>query len=263
MSLRFGSDPEFFLMKNGVPLIAAAHFPEPIEVPSFGFLAHDGIVGEVNPLPSNSVVEMTQRCLELFSIAKHRAGAEEISFAPVMDVSQQLLDEAAQVNPITLEFGCSPDVSAWGDKFMSTRGSAKGIMKRYTGGHIHIGGIDAPADEKVELVRAIDRTFGLVMNAFATPEEEKARRVHYGKPGACRLKWYGIEYRAPSGALFKSNVETEIALRFLKTIVKGWQVGYTYQDVYASDDEVLEMIMEGETSPNALTDAGLSHLKGM
>lgn len=144
-------------------------------------------------------------------------------------------------------FGCEPDFNAWLGGAQNPRPSCDNPNLRSAGGHIHIELVDASMDV-LEVVQAMDLFVGCQMIVF---DSDTDRRQLYGKPGAFRVKSYGVEYRTASNAWIESDTriqwvwdQTEKALAFVKSGQKiGRVMGQLIQDcINNSDLQLLEVI---------------------
>lgn len=89
------------------------------------------------------------------------------------------------------------------------------------GGHIHIGGgyvMMLSTDQLKAFVRKLDAEV-LPMCKEVETEAAELRRNVYGTPGEFRIKNYGIEYRAPSNAIFWQR-NTKPLLKILDKITE-------------------------------------------
>jgi hypothetical protein len=85
------------------------------------------------------------------------------------------------------------------------------VPYRSAGGHIHVGGIFDGADTSsdrwgraLRMARLMDRYLGVPSLGW---DKDQIRRKTYGKAGNCRVKEYGVEYRALSNAwLFEPTI---------------------------------------------------------
>lgn len=120
-----------------------------------------------------------------------------------------------------LEFGCDPEFDAWTGKEFPAANAQQ--LFRASGYHIHIG-YDNPTDEvSREIVKYLDMSLlpQYVEDIYKNRElyqEHQAmidRWGQYGKPGAHRIKPYGVEYRVFGGFLYAhqdlaANVYTQL-----------------------------------------------------
>lgn len=101
-------------------------------------------------------------------------------------------------------FGCDPDVDAMDVDAICQIVDADRHPYRYGGGHIHISGDDAIAENPVPFVLMLGITLGNYVVANSTHlDGERIRAMYYGKPFKHRVQNYkdgtsGVEYRTPS-----------------------------------------------------------------
>ena len=100
--------------------------------------------------------------------------------------------------------GCDPDYDAYSGK-MNVLKIKDNETKRYAGGHIHLGGnqtrygssaVRAINDHK-NLIPLLDLVVG-IPSVLMDRQDNKSRRLQYGKAGSFRKKPYGVEYRVLS-----------------------------------------------------------------
>lgn len=245
--IMYGADPEFFLYKQGELISGAEAFPNPIETDS-GYIFNDGIVCEVNPIPSDSTIGLLRNLDNLFNIV--RTYGFELKFEPIVETNKFILERAAQFDRSILTFGCSPDINIYQEELHSYRGDASNIFYRFAGGHIHIG-VEGECEGKIELLKNVEARTGLAINSFANKEGEKQRRNFYGRAGACRLKSYGIEWRTPSAAIFNINnsINYQQTTKLLEML--DLQIKNKISPLDLSNEEVQKIINNGDVIEEA------------
>ena len=239
-----GCDPEFFVMdSSGTIIPGTVAFPTTV-MTRWGYINHDGIAVEINPLPSKSGQEMYEKVNMLIDVIKNEYGLKPDFASVCIDVDRDIIQQAGEANPSALEFGCSPDLNAWGDE-PSYRGDASGITRRYSGGHFHLD-TGAIYPQKLEQIRTLERTVGLIINSFCDQDKEQERRKFYGKSGCCRVTNYGFEWRVPSSAIFvdsKLPMVTDGIMRIVS--------GKTKVTKLLDDEAVKEVINTGQVVEDA------------
>lgn len=201
MSIRhLGCDPELFLQNKVGQLISSIgliggtkDFPMPIGEGCA--VQEDNVAVEFNTPPCASADDFVRSINFNLNFLRQRASELNLQLcikpSGVFD-DEQLASEAAQV------FGCEPDFNAWNGGRQNPRPSAPNKNLRSCGGHIHI----ETSEDPIKMVQAMDLFVGCAMVEFDTDTE---RRQLYGKPGAFRIKPYGVEYRTASNAWITSD----------------------------------------------------------
>ncbi len=237
-----GCDPEFFALDSNGNVIPAVEFlTQPILTES-GVIVADGIAMEFNPVPGNTPAQLANNITVLKSIIIDRLSSEydspSLCFAPSIPIPLEVIERAGRADTTALEFGCSPDLNVYGDK-PSYRGDASKIPWRFAGGHIHID------EEDNDCIKCLDMIVGLVINEASEQEPERLRREYYGKAGVYRKKFYGLEWRVPSSAIFANEEVLLTYLNFIDKIVKT----YNKIDKFPISDaqEVKEIINSGNS----------------
>lgn len=245
----FGCDPECFVIHQGKVVPGTILFPNHVKLGNYGYVCHDGVQVEFNPYPQKSYSDLVAVLSYMIEMAMseitQRVGEADIVFTAVQEVPIDIIKEAGEADRSALEFGCSPDINVWNARDTSFRGDASELPLRFGGGHLHLT-VPGNRSRKMEFVRALERTVGLVINSNS-PEQEAARRQWYGKAGACRIKDYGIEWRTPSSAIFNSLVDSKVDYK-LESFLKLVQLVLSdkLKKKFVDDEEVCRIINEGE-----------------
>ncbi len=195
-----GADPELFVEKDGRIVSAYGLIPgtkyEPFLVDK-GAVQIDGMATEFNTNPALDEEEFLNniRCVKA-SLAGMLPGYEFSRFS-----SHLFDDEVMATQPLqAILLGCEPDYNCYTMK-TNPRPNQRSNM-RTAGGHIHVGGIFDEEDGQhfkrcARLTSILDEKIGLYSLLW---DGDDARRSMYGKAGAFRPKYYGVEYRSPSCA---------------------------------------------------------------
>jgi hypothetical protein len=202
-----GGDPEFFILRDGVPVSAHDLLPGSKEKPhplQHGDVQVDGMAGEVNIKPSTSAEEFEHNVRAVFSdVKKILPKWAKIAFKP----SVEFLDSTLEAVPESQkELGCSPDFNAYtGLMNESPMLELKKVPNlRSAGGHICVGwgdGFDKKDASHVFDCESFIKHIDPVYRGFAAIWDNDQRRASlYGKPGAYRTTSFGVEYRTPSNA---------------------------------------------------------------
>lgn len=193
--ITIGADPELFLIRDGQLISGIDKIGGTKAEPRKLFndlyaVQEDNVSWEYNIPPSTTPEAFTAHNMFMLGYlaseaAKHKCG---LAIVPSGEFSDAELD-----HPMAHVFGCDADFDAW-HLTTNPKPFSENKRLRSAGGHIHVG-IEADKLRKVELIRALDVILGVVLN-WMEPANERAQL--YGKPGAMRMKPYGVEWRTPS-----------------------------------------------------------------
>lgn len=203
MNIKFetiGSDPEFFIFKDGKAFPAVKFTSGSKDKPEIikeGFaLQKDNLLIEGNIPPCRSKSEFVESITFLKDYIRSRIELE--GFELVCADSAKFMPRFLRI-PEAFEFGCEPYKLAWG-RGMRHADDLSRISERVAGFHIHIGynsNMKVPSNDVKQLVvRAFD--------LFVTMPSRKIhfdeiRSTYYGKLGSYREKAYGVECRSLGG----------------------------------------------------------------
>lgn len=198
-----GADPELFIKDGKGKLVSAWDMvpgtkDEPHKV-RCGAVQHDGLAAEFNIKPAaterafKSNLTAVQNQLLALLPANHSLHA-----IPTAHFGKAFLKK----QPVeALELGCDPDYNAYSGE-VNPRPDAGEVDFRTGAGHIHIGWCDGvepllPAHFEAcrFLVKELDARLGVLSLLW---DDDKERRILYGKAGCFRPKPYGVEYRTLS-----------------------------------------------------------------
>ena len=199
-----GSDPEFFLKKDGnfIPAIGLVggnkHNVRDI---GFGGLLEDNVMVEFNIPPATSAEEFSSNLERVLSFIKEELAEYEFAYVPSADFPLELLQ-----SPQAKEFGCEPDYNAYSLQMNIAPDPMQLGGLRFAGGHVHIG-YDNPSIKQTQaIIKAMDLYLGIPALFLDTDDR---RRQYYGKAGTCRPKSYGVEYRSLSNFWLSSKERME------------------------------------------------------
>jgi hypothetical protein len=245
---RLGCDPELFLQSKTGQLISSIgliggtkDFPMPIGEGCA--VQEDNVAVEFNTPPCASAAEFIKAIQFNLNFLTERAKSLELDLCIK---PSGVFDDAQLDNPQAQEFGCDPDFNAWNGGMQNPRPNAPNKNLRSCGGHIHI---ETDLDP-IAVVQAMDLFVGCPMIEF---DKDTDRRTLYGKPGAFRVKPYGVEYRTASNAWIASPDriqwawdQTQKAIEFVKNGGSiSDEVGQIIQDcINNSDTEALAELRE-------------------
>ena len=214
MVITMGADPEAFLSNNRDIIVSAEKYYTPMgQKNSWGTIVSDGMCLELQVKPYSCLgrfmTNFRNILLKAYKDALERN--QQIIIASTVSVTQSSIEEGG---PNTQNFGCSPDLSIWGDEYKSYVGDASQHLYRYAGYHIHIGGEGLTKQYLYEncrnIIMAHDCLVGVSMVLFEN-QADIMRRKMYGKPGTYRIQPHGIEYRVLSGSIMRSPALVSLA----------------------------------------------------
>lgn len=223
----FGSDPEFFAVKNGEYIVPDSILKKSITKDKSVYfntdIFGDGPVYEVYVYPSyrylTDNVMCSYRALKMF--ARKEDGCS-VSNDPQVEFDKNYWDT---VPDFVKEIGCSPDIYLWPTRKGFWIGDAEKqelTNVRYAGGHIHVSFLSfsgnnakTPSDKKTIYTSPLFTYLAsIVIGLFVSEvypvvlklERKKFGKLNYtprfasryGVPILCRLKSYGVEIRSPS-----------------------------------------------------------------
>jgi hypothetical protein len=191
--MRLGADPEVFLVNNSGKHISAIGYINadkwnPMQIPDMaqGFtLQEDNVSLEYGIPPASSAEEFANHIQAVMTRSKQ--WIPNLSFS---NLSCTIFDKDQMKHPAAHVFGCEPDFNAWTGEANMPPHPPHPFM-RSAGGHIHVETKKDPA----HVVKMMDLYLG-IPSVFMDNGTE--RRKMYGKPGAHRVKSYGVEYRVLS-----------------------------------------------------------------
>lgn len=227
-----GADPEMFVMDRatasiipicgrigGTKLAPKRMRPDWPETYS---LQEDNVMLEFNVPPSTSVLEFQS---SMKHATDHIAGLlQSKGLVAYTNLTECLFDTATLAKfPQAMEFGCSPDFSAYDHGAPNKMVDKKALVQkdkewRFCGGHVHVG-----YEAKIPPFAVA----GLLDIALGLPsigeDNQKERRKYYGTAGRYRPTKYGIEYRVLSNYWIWSNSMTDRIARRVFTLTAHLQ----------------------------------------
>jgi hypothetical protein len=200
-NILIGSDPEFFLNKDGKMVSAEGLIGgskhSPILLP-IGAMQEDNVMVEFNIPPALSQENFTTSISEVLSFLKNEVIPDyEHLYIPSAEFDETMLkSEQART------FGCEPDFNVWLQKNnISPKPEQLGNL-RVAGGHVHIGCGGLSYESRITLGKKLDLFLGVPSLLL---DEDDRRRDYYGKAGSIRQKEYGLEYRTLSNFWLNSK----------------------------------------------------------
>lgn len=204
--ITIGADPEVFLGRDGKFVSAHDVIPgtkyDPHKV-NYGAIQVDGVAAEINILPASSFQEFR------FNIQQVLLQLEEMIGDLTITQQSTVLVDLDSLPDMAKRLSCESDINPYEDSINPTLDEQSHY--RSAGGHIHIGGIFSDGmtgkekwDKALRLARLLDKFVGVPSLSW---DKDKIRRATYGKAGNCRVKDYGLEYRALSNVwLFNPTI---------------------------------------------------------
>jgi hypothetical protein len=252
-----GGDPEFFIYqktdKGKLKLITADKVlggKQNKEHTDSGSCFFDGVQAEINPSHSScreffgrNIVRCLERIRRIAS-SKLKCKESDIVFAPLasIDITKKDLKNSDKE---CFRFGCAPDYCIYDRPKDFKYPDGKKYMKRFSGGHIHLGFDSIGYQRKMKtpekmlaLIKLADYLVGVPAVAISNGEEEIERRNYYGLAGTYRIQPHGIEYRTLSSFWMVAP-----PLMSLMTGLLRDAFSIAYNDL---EDEVLEEIDQDE-----------------
>jgi len=212
-----GSDPEVFLKKviDGIPeyfpavavITGDKYDPTPVGDKGRNILV-DNVMLEFNSIPTLNMKDFVNEHVTFLDYLRGEMSKKQctISTKAFVEFHPRFLN-----NKSAKTFGCEPDFNAY---TLSENPVPKAeVNYRTAAGHIHIG-YDNPSKKKsVELIKLLDLILGVESVLL---DQDRHRRVMYGKAGAYRKKPFGFEYRVLSNYwIFNED--------YLRKVYKGVQ----------------------------------------
>lgn len=216
--LLIGTDPEFFLFKDGKPISGHGLIPGTKDKPHT--MTHettcqlDGVACELGIKAAADCATFSNRIQSALNFAESMLPRGTV-LKPVPSVFFDKTYYDKEIPEDCKVLGCTPDRDAYNDgkinPIPSIVSNINGVM-RTGGGHIHFGWTkneDVNSEDHINncilVIRNIDYLFTFYERLW---DNDVQRRQMYGKPGAFRVKPYGCEYRSPSNAWLR-NPQTQ------------------------------------------------------
>lgn len=208
--LLIGSDPEFFVRRNGhfIPAhdfgFGTKHRPMKTE---HGFIQVDGLALECNIPPAETKEEFIRNTKNVLGDLSKAVKAKDknmtLAAVPSVFFGHARLDS---LPPEARKLGCEPDFNAYTSK--ANPRPDEGSEYRTGAGHVHLGWTSVVSPQSIKhtvdcrsLTRQLDFFLGLPSLLW---DDDRYRRTLYGRAGAFRPKTYGLEYRVLSNRWLSS-----------------------------------------------------------
>lgn len=191
----FGSDPEFFIQKNGQLKSAISILPDKQNRIIFNGNScyYDNVLVELQIKPSYSKYETLQNFRNSFLNAtnilkEYEIKVESANWFP----NKELNHKDARI------VGCNPEYCAYSlQQVLPQNEVIETTGFRTAGGHIHLGNHPIFNDslQTLSAVRMLDLFLGIPSVLLDHDTNQVYRRKLYGHAGSHRLPEYGLEYR--------------------------------------------------------------------
>ena len=241
-SVKFGSDPELFFIKDGNVVPSTAYLTS-----KTGLVAEDGFQLELHPQPDScrqtSGGRIARALNDALKIAEDHGATLSLAVGHVID------DDTWGKTPMMLRrFGCNPTDSAYDDKTRRVTGIREKF--RAAGGHIHIGStfLVNSKDNVKNFISVADAVCGSLFVLLDRDDNNIRRRKNYGRAGEHRLKSYGVEYRVLSNFWLHSYTLWSLATAQLRIAISIVDKGLTEELFeYINISDVRKAINENDT----------------
>lgn len=235
--LHVGSDPEVFLMKGSEVLPAFKVLPK---------IGHDcepywdGFQAEFTTPPQTCVAYLVDRYHK--GLNKARAFGP-LNMDSVVDIPTEVLAEAKAEH---VELGCMPSKNAYADVGIEVT-NGRLLRHRFAGMHMHFGDellVKLPNRDEVttNIVKALDRVFGVFLTAIGGHLENPIRRLYYGKAGEYRQPKHGLEYRVPGAWVMKHPAILHLAWDMARVAYHIGFLNYT-DNIYRCNEDLAREII--------------------
>jgi hypothetical protein len=236
-----GADPEFILCEKGgkheIILFSSQYTTSYFGISEAEVGADYGLL-EFRPAPTEDPRGLVEAVSELHIEFKESFPDFKILESEAMEYDHKkmrVLESMQEKKDINYGMNRGKDVGVWGSEEIVI-GMESGVSlsaydrpafnqfndKLFTaGGHIHIGGgyvMMLSTDQLKSFVRKLDAEILPICEKVETKAAELRKSV-YGTPGEFRIKNYGIEYRAPSNAIFWQG-NSKVLLKILNGITE-------------------------------------------
>lgn len=230
-----GADPEFFCEHEKYGIVSmvdkiGGKKDRPLKLgedPGF-FVQEDNIACEFNipptPLfpdkncenPEEEFVKNIKHAInQIYNIHLKKYDLKPVFKSSAVINNNQLLTEQAQT------FGCDPDFNVW-KKEINPKPKSKNTNLRSTALHFHLSYDNPDVETNCELAKIFDNVAGLFSLLL---DNDKTRRMLYGKAGSVRHKKYGVEFRILGGKFLSPELIYQ-AFLLLSISVKLFNNGY-------------------------------------
>ena len=247
----FGSDPEFFLNKNGQLKSAIGIVPdkEHRKITNGYSCYYDNVLVELQIKPSSSKYETIENFRDAFINAAHDLDEFELKVESAnWFPNKELNHRDARI------VGCNPEYCAYTlQQVMPQNEVIETTGFRTAGGHIHLGNHPVFDDSLLTLsaVRMLDLFLAVPSILLDHDINQVYRRKLYGHAGSHRLPEHGLEYRCLGNFWLKSPRLVELVydicnftLKFVhdRNHEKFWTI---HEDLLDEEDVNLAHVCHG------------------
>lgn len=189
-----------------------------------------------------------QGLTKVYNAAKQKNPSAHISLKNLVQLPQATLETA---DDKMLALGCAPSLNVYDLPPLDVP-NPRMLQNRSAGWHVHLSNLNCNQYKGAidpalvpEIIKALDKTIGVLSVAMCEGLESPLRRRYYGWPGEYRLPRHGgIEYRVCGPALFLSHPAIHhLAWEIIRRTIKAVQFGVFDKLWHADTDEVIETIL--------------------
>lgn len=252
--VKFGCDPELFLLKKGKVIGSEKVLPEEglttDSVNSNGTIIGqrkgivlDGVQVELNPSPNTCRALLADEISLAFRTLKlHLAKMGDItaSFSQIVEIDPKELEGLSDKSKA---LGCAPSNNIY-DLKASIGVNPANYMKRSAGGHIHLGLSGDLIPHRERLIPLMDIFVGNTSVLMDRDPGNKERRKVYGRAGEYRTPAHGIEYRTLSNYWLRAYPLMSGVMGMSKLVVSILQNAVGNHPAYFAEAEnkILKMV---------------------
>ena len=226
--LKVGSDAEFFVQQNAVPIPICGRLggtkadPKPVLSGNGYAVQEDNVAVEFNIPPASTASEFAHSIATMLAYLKAELAKQDLTVAYRSE--ENFTQEVLHQFPDAYRFGCEPDFCVWtrtvnpspeAEPYFVVNPLTKAkeaVEQRCAGFHIHVSylvdGRQSTLEEKEMFVKAQDIFLGVpltLMDINAHRQHVARRRRWYGSAGAFRPKEYGHEYRVLGSSVLTAD----------------------------------------------------------
>lgn len=254
----FGADPELFVYSYDKGMVVSCHdmLPgtkaDPFPVPG-GAVQVDGTAAEFNVNPSKTFEEFNRNIESVLASLRNLLPDEHVLVAEASHVYQEAYFDTLPYSAI--ELGCMPDYDAWTGKRNPKPKAPQYRTLRTAAGHLHIGW-ERPdgkphnprSPEFLAEANLMIQLMDWHVGAWScTVDYDTARRLLYGKAGACRYKTYGVEYRTLSNFwVLREDLRREVWNRMQQAVDDFVAIKNQQRVLSIPSDDLVAFINTGE-----------------
>lgn len=216
MKVKLGLDPEILVVNEAGKFVCPGKFlkaPKRLSLSAnkkFGGFNRDGMAIELNPTPSTSSAELSNKMKALFAESMNQLRA--IGLYPTQQIGANIFENGDKESfmPDVYQGGCDPDWNAYTQQQNQCDVNYEEFGLRFCGGHIHV---EAPFiksfDQACEFIRGL-KPLSEYLATFEDKTWSSERRKFYGKEGDFRWREDGkrVEFRTPDATWIWEEMST-------------------------------------------------------